>query len=82
MITKCGRIAWIAIGLWLAVAAGCNSGGERRVTGTPEGIASDKTVAAAQVVVVSADSIASRVGVDVLRRGVLKPRVSAGAGAR
>ena len=63
---------FLCVTFLLPVAVGCDSGGKR---GLPEArhrqgaLVSAKSIVVGNAVVVSADSIASRVGVDVLERG-------------
>ena len=65
------NIPFLAV-LLLATALGCRMEGDRPAPGgasRPEAAVSGKSIAVDSALVVTADSIASRVGVDVLKRG-------------
>jgi len=53
----------------VAMLCGCASDSQEDAASVASTVAAGKSVAASEAVVVSADSIASRVGIDVLKRG-------------
>lgn len=71
MIWKRDITRWAVLFAFLAAAAGCETGGggAGETAGRTGTVASGKSVAVGKAVVVSADSIASRVGVEILERG-------------